>query len=221
MSAFNASLFNNALFGGGATVPFVSTTCKDVLYIAFREARVLKRPQGAISQSESLDGMIFLNQQLDYWSARGCYSWTTTFQEFTLTPNHQPTLIGPGLTSPDFAAAQRPVSIVSANVVLPGNPTTDIQMMIRDNAWWAAKSTKNHDEHFPDGPLLRAVRSLWAIVVLADSDHGIRRAPRGPCDAPAVHRAHRLPSLRRLHTSPRSLSRSRRSSSTCGARRCL
>ena len=149
MGAFNASLFNGALFGGGTPAPFVSLTCKDVLYIAFREARVLKRPQGAISESETLDGMIFLNQQIDYWSARGCYSWTTTFEAFTLTPNHQPTLIGPGLASPDFAAPQRPVKIVSANVILPGNPTTDIQMVIRDNAWWAAKSTKNQTSTFP------------------------------------------------------------------------
>ena len=119
------------------------------MYIAFREARVLKRPGGAISAPEAQDGMIFLNQLVVYWSARGCYSWTTSFQAFTLTPNHQPHLIGPGLTSPDFAAAERPVSIVSANIILPGNPTTDIPIQIRDNAWWAAKSTKNQMSTFP------------------------------------------------------------------------
>ena len=148
MPLFDASLFNASAFGG-ISAPFVTTTVQNALYIAFREARVLKRPQGAISPSESQDGMIFLNQQVDYWSARGCYSWTTTFQQFTLTPNHQPYLIGPGLSSPDFAATQRPVGIVSANVILPGNPTTDIQIMIRDNAWWAAKSVKNMTSTFP------------------------------------------------------------------------
>jgi hypothetical protein len=64
--------------------------------------------------------------------------------------NHQPHLIGPGLTSPDFAAAQRPVRIFSATVILPGgNSTTDTPITIRDNAWWAAKSTKNQTSTFP------------------------------------------------------------------------
>ena len=148
MPQFDTSLFNATQFGGGG-VPLVSTTAQNVLYIAFREARVLKRPQGVISQSESLDGMIFLNQQLDYWSARGCYSWTTNFQTFTLTPNHQPHLIGPGLTSPDFPANQRPVNIASASIILPGNPTTDVPIMIRDNAWWAAKAVKDMTSTFP------------------------------------------------------------------------
>ena len=86
---FDSSLFGAATFGG-ATVPLVTLKCGTLLYIAFREARILKRPQGGISPSELTDGMIFLNQQIDYWSARGCYSWTTSFQAFTLTPNHQP-----------------------------------------------------------------------------------------------------------------------------------
>ena len=148
MPEFNASLFNAGPFGGGAQ-PMCNIKCRDLLYIAFREARVLKRPQGLNSDSELLDGLIFVNQQLDYWSARGCYSWTTTFQQFTLTPNHQPYLIGPNLTAPDFAAPQRPVKIVSANLILPGNTTTDIPIMIRDNAWWSAKSTKNQTSTFP------------------------------------------------------------------------
>ena len=148
MPEFNGPLFNAGAFGGGIA-PLCNIKCRDLLYIAFREARVLKRPQGLNSDSELMDGMIFLNQQIDYWSARGCYSWTTAFQQFTLTPNHQPYLIGPNLTAPDFAAPQRPVKIVSANVILPGNATTDIPIMIRDNAWWAAKSTKNQASTFP------------------------------------------------------------------------
>jgi hypothetical protein len=128
----------------------IASTAGDVLYIAFREARILKRPQAGISPSEGLDGLIFLNQQIDYWSARGCYSWTSTFATFTLTPNHQPHRIGPGLTSPDFAVAQRPVEIISASVILPGSTTTtDVPIAIRDNAWWAAKSVKNQTSTFP------------------------------------------------------------------------
>ena len=142
-----------SLWGGSPTgaggVPPPCIPCRNILYIAFREARILKRPQGVNSDSELMDGLIFLNQQIDYWSARGCYSWTTAFQTFTLTPNYQPHLIGPGLAPPDFAMNQRPVNIVSANVILPGNTTTDIPINIRDNAWWAAKSVKNMTSTFP------------------------------------------------------------------------
>ena len=149
MPQFDVPLFNAGPFGGSG-IPFgCGIKARDLLYIAFRESRVLKRPQGLNSDSELMDGLIFLNQQLDYWSARGCYSWTTTFQEFTLTPNHQPTLIGPGLAPPDFTLDPRPVGIVSASVILPGNTTTDIGIKIRDNAWWASKSVKNMTSTFP------------------------------------------------------------------------
>lgn len=123
--------------------------CRDVLYIAFREARILKRPQGLNSDNELQDGLIFLNQQIDYWSARGCYAWTSTFEEFTLTANHQPHLIGPGMTPPDFDVTQRPTGVLSASVVLAGSPSTDVPIAIRDNQWWAAQSTKGITSTMP------------------------------------------------------------------------
>lgn len=116
-------------------------TCRDVLYIAFREARILKRPQGLNSDNELQDGLIFLNQQLDYWAARGCYSYTSDFTTYTLTPGHQPHLIGPGLTSPDFAMSPRPVKIQAASLILPTN--IDVPINIRDDDWWAAQSVKS------------------------------------------------------------------------------
>lgn len=147
---FNAAQFNAAFFGGAPGAPLCSIKAGNVLYIAFREARVLKRPQGGISPSEAADGMIFLNQQIDYWSARGCYSWTSTFQVFALTPGHQPHLIGPGLTSPDFAVNQRPVSILSASLILNDtNPATEQPIHIRDKAWWAAQRTKGVSSNVP------------------------------------------------------------------------
>jgi hypothetical protein len=99
--------------------------------------------------------MIFLNQQIDYWSARGCYSWTTTFQAYNLTPGHQPHLIGPGLIgpgllAPDFAANQRPVQIVSASLILNDtNPATEQPINVRDSAWWAAQRTKAVTSNVP------------------------------------------------------------------------
>lgn len=123
---------------------------RDVLYISFREARILKRPQGAPSENELLDGLIYLNQQVDYWAARDCYAWTTTFTSYSLTPGHQPHLIGPGLSSPDFDAPMRPLQIESASVILiGGNPTTDVPIRIRDNAWWSQQSVKGIQSTIP------------------------------------------------------------------------
>jgi hypothetical protein len=123
--------------------------CRDVLYIAFREAHILKRPQGVSSDNELKDGMIFLNQQIDYWSARSCYAWTTTFTTFNLTAGHQPHLIGPGLTAPDFAVSPRPVDIASANIILPGQPPVDVPVRLRDNAWWRAQASKGVHSNVP------------------------------------------------------------------------
>jgi hypothetical protein len=93
--------------------------------------------------------MIFLNQQINYWAARGCYAWTTTFLEYTLTPGHQPHLIGPDLLAPDFQVNMRPVRIESANLILPGPTPVDVQVAIRDNAWWAAKAAKSVASNIP------------------------------------------------------------------------
>lgn len=122
-------------------------TCRDALYIAFRESRVLKRPQGLPSDNELEDGRIYLNQQVDMWAARGCWAWTTTFQEYPLAPNHQPTLIGPNLAPPDFAAAERPVKIVSAAVILTGG--TEVAINVRDAQWWGAQNVKNTTSTLP------------------------------------------------------------------------
>jgi len=123
---------------------------KDVLYIAFREARILLRPQALNSNNELLDGLIFLNQQIDYWAARACYAWTTTFTTWTLTPGHQPHLIGPGLLAPDFAVNQRPVRIHSANLILTNTtPNVDVPIKLRDNAWWAANRVKAIQSSIP------------------------------------------------------------------------
>ena len=125
--------------------------CRDVLYIAFREARILKRPQALDSNLELMDGMIFLNQQIDYWSARGCYAWVTTFNLYTLTAGHQPHKIGPSVTSPpDFLVTPRPVDILSAAVVLnSGTSAVDVPINLRDNQWWASKSVKSMQSNIP------------------------------------------------------------------------
>jgi hypothetical protein len=146
---------------------------KDALYIAFREARILLRPQAQDSALELADGLIFANQLLDYWSARACYAYTTTFRAFNLTPGHQPHLLGPGLPSPDFAVTQRPAHILSASLVLTDNPpSVDLPLNIRDADWWAAERVKAlqstiptdlyYEPEFPNGQIW-----LWPIPTTA------------------------------------------------------
>jgi hypothetical protein len=148
MALFNAAQFNSALFGGAAPAAICGITCRDLLYIAFREARILQRPQAVNSDNELADGMIFLNQQINYWAARSCYAYTTTFVTYTLTPGHQPHLIGPGLTAPDFDVNLRPTTIQSASVILT-DTKTDIPINLRDNAWWAANRVKSIQSNIP------------------------------------------------------------------------
>lgn len=122
--------------------------CRDLLYIAFREAGVLKRPGGLNSNLELEDGRIFLNQLVDYWAARDCYAYTTEFNVFNFTPGHQPTQIGPGLLPPDWdSASLRPTGITSAAVILPTE--VDVPISIRDNAWWAAQRVKSIESTIP------------------------------------------------------------------------
>lgn len=173
MPQFNNPQFNSGTFGGAAP-PMCNIQCRDVLYIAFREARILKRPQALNSESELLDGMIYLNQQVDYWAARACYAWTTTFRQFTLTPGHQPYLIGPGLLAPDFDVPIRPPNIVSASLILTGGGSpVDVNIEIRDNQWWHNKSVKSmtstqptdlyYEPDVPNGSLW-----FWPIATVAN-----------------------------------------------------
>jgi|HubBroStandDraft_1064217.scaffolds.fasta_scaffold00168_24 hypothetical protein len=134
---------------------------QDVLYKALRAAQIVKRAQGIPSSSQFAEALLYANQIIDQWAARRVNMWTTTFTLYTLTPNHQPHMLGPGLIAPDFAcAAPRPVRIESAELVLTGlggpgsqNPTpptppgavntnVDLPLHIRDSAWWANRSLK-------------------------------------------------------------------------------
>lgn len=126
--------------------------CRDVLYIAFREAHILKRPQGFNAPSELQDGLIFLNQQINYWAARNCYAYTTNFAVYAFVPGHHPYLIGPNVSPPDFVTPIRPTSLQSASVILAGQGGTtpvDLPINIRDNAWWANNQIKNLQSTLP------------------------------------------------------------------------
>lgn len=117
------------------------------------------------------------NRELDAWAALRRFVYAVTFQQFTLTPNHQPHLIGPGLTAPDFAAAQRPVRIEGANLVLNNvTPNVDLELTLRDRAWWNAQTVKSiatevptdlyYEPAWPNGAL-----NLWPVPTFA---YGLR-----------------------------------------------
>jgi hypothetical protein len=133
---------------------------KDLCYRALRAAQIVKRAQGIPSSSQFQEALGVLNQIVDEWTARKPFAWATTFTQYTLTPYHQPHLIGPGLVAPDFAAAVRPVRIESAELVLTGfgpppvsapnvNTNVDLPLNLRDSAWWANKSVKGISSTVP------------------------------------------------------------------------
>lgn len=114
-----------------------------------------------------------LSRIIDYWAARRVFAYSTNFQLYTLTPNHAPHLIGPGLTSPDFATpnnAPRPQRLESASLVLnTSSPVVDSpQLNLRDAAWWAAERVKGltsnvptdvyYEPDFPNGQL-----NFWPV----------------------------------------------------------
>jgi hypothetical protein len=133
---------------------------KDLCYRALRAAQIVKRAQGIPSSSQFQEALGVLNQLIDEWAARRSQAFATTFTQYTLTPYHQPHLIGPGLVAPDFAAAVRPVRIESAELVLTGfgpppvsapnvNTNVDLPLNLRDSAWWANKSVKGISSTVP------------------------------------------------------------------------
>jgi len=117
-----------------------------------------------------------LNYLIDEWAALERYAYNVSFTLYTITPNHQPTLIGPGLTSPDWATvngATRPPRIEGANLVLnSSNPSTDLIINVRDDAWWLNNQVKSitstiptdlyYSPDFPNGSIY-----LWPIPTVA------------------------------------------------------
>lgn len=157
----------------------MASTWGDIIADALREITVYN-PIDTLQAEDLGQGVRRLNRILDMYAARRVWAYTTTFTEYTLTPNHQPTLIGPGLTSPDFAtvnAAPRPVRLESCNLVLTDvTPNVDVPMNIRDAAWWASQRVKGistdiptdvyYEPDFPSGSLY-----FWPVPSFA---YGVR-----------------------------------------------
>jgi hypothetical protein len=125
-------------------------TWKDLITQAYRRRRIITRAGAGISTSELNDGLAILNEILDEWQTQRKYSYDASFGLFTLTPNHQPTLMGPTAIAPDFTVAQRPVKILGADLVLnTSNPAIDLPMNIRDDDWWLNQRVKSMTSNVP------------------------------------------------------------------------
>jgi hypothetical protein len=165
----------------------MSILVSNLIYQAQRMANVLRRPGFAGSTDDMSDGLMRLNAIVDQWAARKAYAYSETFQKFTLTPNHAPHLIGPGLASPDFNFPIRPMRLEEngATLVLTNvTPNVDIPMTVRDADWWNNQRVKAlstsvptdvyYEPDFPNGALnfwpvpnfAYAVRlRLWTVVL--------------------------------------------------------
>jgi hypothetical protein len=114
-----------------------------------------------------------LNGMLDGWAALKRFAYNVNFSLYTLTPAHQPHLIGPGLAAPDFAAVQRPVRIEGAALVLdPNGSAIDLPLAIRDDDWWRNKRAKTVTSSVPtnlypsyDAPSVALY--FWPVVTVA------------------------------------------------------
>ncbi len=117
-----------------------------------------------------------LNYILNKYAALKRYAYNVNFTVYTLTPNHSPTLLGPGLTAPDWATLNggaRPPRLEGANLVLNNtNPSTDLIIRVRDDAWWLGNQVKSitstvptdvyYSPDFPNGALY-----FWPIPTVA------------------------------------------------------
>lgn len=114
----------------------------DLITAALQEINVSAAGETPSAEEMAL-GVSKFNLILDTWATDEFYVWNKDFNIFPITPNHQPHLIGPGLTAPDYAAVQRPMKIEAANLVLTNSvPNVSIPLGIRDDDWWAQEHIK-------------------------------------------------------------------------------
>jgi hypothetical protein len=150
----------------------MANTWNDLIFDALLELGVYYPGESLRAEDQQICARK-LRRIIDVWTARRVFAYDVSFQLYTLTPNHAPHLIGPGLTSPDFATpnnAPRPQRIESASLVLnTQTPAIDSpQLNIRDDAWWAAERVKGltsnvptdlyYSAQFPDGEL-----NFWPV----------------------------------------------------------
>jgi hypothetical protein len=112
------------------------------------------REIGVVGEGNSLgaaDATFLLgvfNRLLDKWNAERAAVYASAFASFTLTPALSPHTIGP--TGATFTVTQRPVSLVSASLILSGGSLPIYRSLnVRDADWWAAETVPTLSTSIP------------------------------------------------------------------------
>ncbi len=130
-----------------ATNSSVSAKASEIVSSALTEIGVL--PQGNVVQAgDGSWALEKLQRLIDRFNAREAMIYNVNFSLFTLIANHQPHTIGP---AGDFNMVQRPVKLVSANLVLGGTTPVDVPLYVGDDAWWANERVKGLTSTLPTG----------------------------------------------------------------------
>lgn len=109
-------------------------TVTDFIRLSLMEIRVA-RAGDVLNADDAADALLVFNRYLDYLNATSRALYSTTQTTFTLTPNLQPHTIGITANSPTFAVSvARPVSILSANIVLSTNVRVPLEIL--DSQGW-------------------------------------------------------------------------------------
>lgn len=154
----------------------------------------------SVSAEDAAWGLDKLQRMIDQWDADRSKIYTVTFLRFTLVPNLAPHTIGPGGT---FNVTQRPVKLVSANVVLnPGSSEVEYPLEIWNDQQWADVRIKNlssnisrgvyYEPQFPLGslyfwPVPTSVNDVklevWNSLTQAINQNDILQLPPGYWEA--------------------------------------
>lgn len=120
----------------------VVAAASEVVTSALMEIGVVAQGEQPAAE-DSAWGLEKLQRTIDQWNARREVVFSTSFNLYTLKPNHGPHTIGSG---GDFDVPVRPVRIESAAFILNAGSANPVDAWIdvsRDDDWWAANPLKS------------------------------------------------------------------------------
>ena len=149
MSAFNASLFNNAIFGGAASPSGqIIQVGPGLLYPALRKANITIGPQRTPSPAQFQDAIDELNRLTASLNCDRLFIYSRTTLTFPLTGaktytiGQDPT----GTRTADFDVP-RPQAIESANAIAAGPPALRYPLAVATDLQWAKHPPAGYSQH--------------------------------------------------------------------------
>jgi hypothetical protein len=130
------------------------STKRDLIKVALTKLSVLSPIDGDPGADDLSFAAGEFDRMTDQWNARELLAYNRLFKSYTLTANHSPHLLGPGLSSPDFdtgvgaggsssSKAPRPTKIYAAAIVFNSvTPNVSKPIPVRDDDWWAENRVK-------------------------------------------------------------------------------